>query len=55
METRQELVLKFMLALAGTDYYAKEMADGMTNEMDRHARDIYLAAAIFADKYLSKV
>jgi hypothetical protein len=55
METRQELVLKFMLAMAGTNYYAKAMAAGFTPEMENHAKDIYLAAAILADQYLSKV
>lgn len=55
METRQELILKFMLALAGTDYYAKSMAVSMTPELERHAKDVYLAAAIFADQYLQRV
>ena len=55
METRQELILKFMLAMAGTNYYAKSMAVSMTPELERHAKDVYLAAAILADQYLNRI
>jgi hypothetical protein len=54
METREELILKFMLAQAGTNYYAKRMAESLALEMEQAAKDMYLAAAIFADRYLNR-
>lgn len=57
METRQELILRFMTALAGTDYHAKmlDTAGGPPADDERKARDVYLSAALLADAYLSRI
>lgn len=56
METRQELILRFMTALAATEYHAKslDMADNH-EDRERRARDVYLSAALLADAYLSRI
>lgn len=51
METRQELILKFMLAMAGTKYFMDEM----DRDPDMASTVLYLRAAKFADEYLSSL
>ena len=50
METRQELILKFMLAIAGTDEIMEMMRK---HDPDMAVTTVYLRAAKFADEYLS--
>lgn len=50
MKTRQELILEFMMAMAASDYFNKQMDSG---DPDMVADSLYLRAAKFADTYLS--
>lgn len=51
MEIKQELILKFMLAMAGTKY----AMDEMDRDPDMAATMIYLRAEKLADEYLSSL
>lgn len=56
METRQELILRFMTALAATEYHAAKIDNTISGqEQEKRARDVYLSAATLADAYLSRI
>jgi hypothetical protein len=53
MQTRQELVLEFMKAMAATSKTVDIATESMSTKNQKdYVRDIYLMAALFADKYL---
>lgn len=52
MQTRQELILEFVKAIASTERTAQVATDCMSAEQRNYVRDVYLLAAIFADKYI---
>lgn len=54
MQTRQELILDFMKAMAGTGDTTRVAIEEYTEEQQRYAKEIYLMAALFADEVLSR-
>ena len=55
MQTRQELILDFMKAIAATENTARVAVDCLSRAQDEYVRDVYLLAAKFADKYIENV
>lgn len=53
MQTRQELILEFMKAMAASPKTTEVATQSMlTREQKEYVRDVYLMAALFADKYI---
>lgn len=55
MQTRQELILDFMKSMAATEMAVKVAQTEPIATQKAFVRDIFLLAAIFADKYLETV
>lgn len=55
MQTRQELILDFMKAMLANDKTIDMATNGILPEQKAYARDVYLMAAILADRYLETI
>jgi len=53
--SRQDLILKFMLALVESEYYASQLGEEWGRELERTTEKIYLLAAILADRHINGV